>query len=80
MAKPTQGCTDTEKGLLKEAINSVFEAEGNDATIDSVVKFLNTQTGDSQEIQRDLARTLADFGKYGSMGKWSAIWYIRTDY
>lgn len=70
MAKPTQGCTDTEKGLLKEAINSVFEAEGNDATIDSVVKFLNTQTGDSQEIQRDLARTLADFGKYGSMGKW----------
>ena len=70
MARPTQGCDDNEQGFLRRAIESVFEAEGNDASIDSVVKFLNNQPGEFARTQQELAMGLANFCKGGSMDKW----------
>ena len=70
MARPLKGCNENEQDLLKQAITSVFLDQGNDANVESVVKFLNNQTGDFVKTQQELALSLSDFGKYGSMGKW----------
>ena len=70
MARPNQGCNDSELNILKMAVRSVFDAMGNKADIDAVIAWLNNQSGDDAAEKRKLAQDMVEFGSLGSMGKW----------
>lgn len=70
MARPNQGCTDSELNILKMAIRSVFDSMANTADIDAIISWLNNQVGDDAAEKRKLAQDMAEFGSLGSMGKW----------
>ena len=70
MAKPTEGFTDIERGIMEDALGSVYRAYRNQATLDEVIEFLNNQEGDDQKTRREIATLLTRFGSTGTMGKW----------
>ena len=66
MAAPTQGTTDLENSLLEEALVSVWQANGNQATISDVAKFLEAQ---KSATAQKLAKMLFPYTKHGSYGR-----------
>ena len=65
MARFSEKLTDTERGLIDQAVNRVWEERGSGGSIDAVARALEA-SGNVQAI--DLAIALAPFGKGGTYG------------
>ena len=65
MARFSEKLTDTERGLIDQAVNRVWEESGSGGSIDAVARALEA-SGNVQAI--DLAIALAPFGKGGTYG------------
>ena len=65
MARFSEKLTDTERGLIDQAVNRVWEEAQSEGSIDAVARALEA-SGNAQAI--DLAIALAPFGKGGTYG------------
>ena len=65
MARFSEKLTDTERGLIDQAVNRVWEEAGSSGSIDAVARALEA-SGNVQAI--DLAIALAPFGHGGTYG------------
>jgi conjugal transfer ATP-binding protein TraC len=65
MARFSEKLTDTERGLIDQAVNRVWEEAGSGGSIDAVARALEA-SGNAQAI--DLAIALAPFGNGGTYG------------
>jgi conjugal transfer ATP-binding protein TraC len=65
MARFSEKLTDTERGLIDQAVNRVWEEAGSSGSIDAVARALEA-SGNAQAL--DLAIALAPFGNGGTYG------------
>ena len=65
MARPSSAPSDTERGLIDQAVTHVWEALGSGASVDDVAHALQ---GSESEAGRDLATAIAPFCRGGSYG------------
>jgi conjugal transfer ATP-binding protein TraC len=63
MAAPKNGTNDLQNGYLEQAIHFAWEAEKNQATIDTVVRFLKNH---AKKEAQDLGESLTAFSSKGS--------------
>ncbi|MXO91049.1 type IV secretion system protein TraC [Pontixanthobacter aquaemixtae] len=65
MARPSSAPSDTERGLIDQAVTATWEALGSGASVDDVARALQ---GSESEAGRDLATAIAPFCRGGSYG------------
>ena len=74
MAKGESGerFTSMESRAMEDAIEGAFRTYHNNASMDEVIDFLNSQTGDDElpRASRNLGTLLTKFGSTGSLRKW----------
>ena len=66
MARNETRLNDTERGLIDQAVNSVWDAEGRDGTVDHVIASLKSAEHPSAY---DLATSLLPFAESGTFGR-----------
>jgi conjugal transfer ATP-binding protein TraC len=80
MARYTDRLTDTERGLIDQAVNRVWEAEGRAGSIDAVADALDATGNDDG---RNLAIALGPFrasGTYGAFFRGEATLRLEADF
>jgi conjugal transfer ATP-binding protein TraC len=67
MAKPSEGCTDLERGFLEDAIRRAWNKYGSKATVSRAAEMLMSE-GDPRK--KDLGLLLQPFGPGGQYSRW----------
>ena len=66
MARNETRLNDTERGLIDQAVNAVWEAEGRDGTVDHIIEALKQP---EHPFAYDLATSLLPFASTGTFGR-----------